>query len=278
MLSDERTETRWAYPERRALAYSRPSGSARKVGRLRLLTEDKFPELYLALSRWTDPQGNQWVRIRLPKRPNGVKGWVRADALGALTVNHRLIDVDKRTLRLRVFDHGKVVMTARVGVGKKGTITPSGRFYVREKFHVKGVPLYGPRAIGTSAYAPTLSDWPGGGVVGLHGTNQPGLIPGRLARLHPPEEPRHHAALPARRARHADQYPQLAPASRVPGRFRPRGLDNRSTPIRCRSTLSASCRGCYIRRAVEEPVWVAGHLGGVRKRSATGVSRAAGTP
>ena len=179
VLSDERTETRWAYPERRALAYSRPSGSARKVGRLRLLTEDKFPELYLALSRWTDPQGNQWVRIRLPKRPNGVKGWVRADALGALTVNHRLIDVNKRTLRLRVFDHGKVVMTARVGVGKKGTITPSGRFYVREKFHVKGVPLYGPRAIGTSAYAPTLSDWPGGGVVGLHGTNQPGLIPGR---------------------------------------------------------------------------------------------------
>ena len=119
------------------------------------------------------------IRIRVPKRPNGVKGWVRSDALGALTVNHRLIDVNKRTLRLRVFDHGKVVMTARIGVGKAGTITPSGHFYVREKFHVKGVPLYGPRAIGTSAYAPTLSDWPGGGVVGLHGTNQPGLIPGR---------------------------------------------------------------------------------------------------
>jgi lipoprotein-anchoring transpeptidase ErfK/SrfK len=179
LLSDESTVTRWAYPERRALAYSRPSGQARTVGRLRLLTEDKFPELYVALSRWTDAQGNPWVRVRLPKRPNGVKGWVRADALGALTVNHRLIDVNKRTLRLRVLDRGKVVMSARVGVGKKGTITPSGRFYVREKFHVKGVPLYGPRAIGTSAYAPTLSDWPGGGVVGLHGTNQPGLIPGR---------------------------------------------------------------------------------------------------
>jgi len=24
-----------------------------------------------------------------------------------------------------------------------------------------------------------LSDWPGGGVVGIHGTNQPQLIPGR---------------------------------------------------------------------------------------------------
>ena len=174
-----------------------------------------------------------------------MKGWVRADALGALTVNHRLIDVNKRTLRLRVFDHGKVVMTARVGVGKAGTITPSGRFYVREKFHVKGVPLYGPRAIGTSAYAPTLSDWPGGGVVGLHGTNEPGLIPGRPShgciRL---QEPRHPAALPPRRARHADPHPQLATAGAAesgacpdPGRYRSPGMDNRSTPGRCRSTL-----------------------------------------
>jgi lipoprotein-anchoring transpeptidase ErfK/SrfK len=45
-----------------------------------------------------------------------------------------------------------------------------------------------------------LSDWPGGGVIGIHGTNEPGLIPGhpshgcvrvpndavrRLARLMP---------------------------------------------------------------------------------------------
>jgi hypothetical protein len=178
-LSDERLETRWAYPQRRALVYARPSGRARKVVRLRLLTEDRFPELYVVLSRWVDPKGNAWLRIRLPMRPNGTKGWVRQDALGSLNVVHKLIDVDKRRLRLTVFDQGRLVMTARIGVGKPGTITPSGHFYVREKFHVHGVPLYGPRAIGTSAYAPTLSDWPGGGVVGLHGTNQPGLIPGR---------------------------------------------------------------------------------------------------
>jgi len=179
-LSDERTESRWAYPERRAAVYTRPSGRSPKAGRLRLLTEDNFPELYIVLSRWVDPtNGNTWLRIRIPKRPNGRTGWVPANALGSLTVNRKMIDVDKRRLRLTVFDRGKVVMTARIGVGKKGTITPSGHFYIREKFHVNGVPLYGPRAIGTSAYAPTLSDWPGGGVVGLHGTNQPGLIPGR---------------------------------------------------------------------------------------------------
>jgi L,D-transpeptidase catalytic domain len=178
-LSDEVLETRWAYPQRRAVVHSRPSGRARTVTRLRLLTEDRFPELYVVLSRWVDPAGNAWLQIRVPRRPNGTKGWVPQDALSSMTVTHKMIDVDKRALRLRVFDHGQVVMTARVGVGKRGTITPSGHFYVREKFHVKGVSLYGPRAIGTSAYAPTLSDWPGGGVVGLHGTNEPGLIPGR---------------------------------------------------------------------------------------------------
>ena len=38
--------------------------------------------------------------------------------------------------------------------------------------------MYGAYALGTSAYA-KVSDWPGGGVVGIHGTDQPQLIPGR---------------------------------------------------------------------------------------------------
>ena len=39
-------------------------------------------------------------------------------------------------------------------------------------------PVYGPYAFGTGAYS-VLSDWPGGGVVGIHGTDRPELIPGR---------------------------------------------------------------------------------------------------
>jgi lipoprotein-anchoring transpeptidase ErfK/SrfK len=178
-LSDERLETRWAYPQRRARVRSRPSGHARTVARLHLLTEDRFPELYVALSRWVDPSGNEWVKVRLPMRPNGRTGWVPRSALADLNVVRKYIDVDKRRLRVTVYDRGRVVLRARVGVGKRGTPTPSGTYYIREKFKVRGVPLYGTHAIGTSAYAPSLSDWPGGGVVGLHGTNQPHLIPGR---------------------------------------------------------------------------------------------------
>jgi lipoprotein-anchoring transpeptidase ErfK/SrfK len=178
-LSDERQETRWAYPIQRSVVRSRPSGQARSVARLRLLTEDNFPEVYLVLARWVDPQGRGWMKVRVPMRPNGRTGWVPQTALTQTTVVRTKLDIDRRRLRATLYDRGKVVFTARIGIGKAATPTPAGRFYIREKFKVRGAPVYGTHAIGTSAYAPTLSDWPGGGVVGLHGTNQPGLIPGR---------------------------------------------------------------------------------------------------
>jgi lipoprotein-anchoring transpeptidase ErfK/SrfK len=42
-------------------------------------------------------------------------------------------------------------------------------------------PVYGPLAFGTSARSPTLTYWPGGGFVGIHGTNQPYLLPGYVS-------------------------------------------------------------------------------------------------
>jgi lipoprotein-anchoring transpeptidase ErfK/SrfK len=36
-------------------------------------------------------------------------------------------------------------------------------------------------AFGTSARSPQATDWPAGGFVGIHGTDQPDLIPGRIS-------------------------------------------------------------------------------------------------
>ncbi|CAB4924492.1 unannotated protein [freshwater metagenome] len=94
-------------------------------------------------------------------------------------MNRFQLVVNRTTLKATLFRSRKRIWSAPVGVGAPGTITPGGRFYVREKFRFRNTPVYGTHAIGTSAYAPTLSDWPGGGVIGIHGTNQPGLIPGR---------------------------------------------------------------------------------------------------
>jgi L,D-transpeptidase catalytic domain len=178
-LSDERLITRWAHIADLQPVFSRPSGDARRVARLRLLTEDGFAEVYLVLAKWASPAGNTWMKVRIPARPNGRTGWVRETALGAMHTVHTQLRVNRRTLRATLYDRGRKRFSAPIGIGKPGTPTPRGHFWIREKFRVKGHTLYGPRAIGTSAYAPTLSDWPGGGVVGLHGTDQPHLIPGR---------------------------------------------------------------------------------------------------
>jgi lipoprotein-anchoring transpeptidase ErfK/SrfK len=59
--------------------------------------------------------------------------------------------------------------------------TPKGDFYVRNKLTRYANPFYGPIAFGTSARSEILTDWPNGGFIGIHGTSQPELIPGRIS-------------------------------------------------------------------------------------------------
>lgn len=178
-LSDERRLSRWANPARLADIRTHHDGHSRKVGRLRFFTEDGFPEVYLLLNEYTDAQARDWVQLRVPKRPNGRTGWVPRDALGPYHVVHTQLIVNRRALTVTLRKNGKRIFRARVGVGKASTRTPKGRFWIREKFRFKNTPVYGTYAMGTAAYAPGLTDWPGGGVIGMHGTNEPQLIPGR---------------------------------------------------------------------------------------------------
>jgi lipoprotein-anchoring transpeptidase ErfK/SrfK len=133
----------------------------------------------MALSSAHTASGETWIKIELPGRPNGHTGWVPRGALGALHVVPGHLLVDRERLRATLYRDGRAVFSAPVGVGKASTITPPGNFYVMEKLRAINGPIYGPFALGTSAYAPTLSEWPGGGIVGIHGTDEPGLIPGR---------------------------------------------------------------------------------------------------
>jgi hypothetical protein len=177
-LSDERTLTRWANPTRQAQVRAQPRPGARVIARLRHFTEDGFPEIYLLLSQHVDEGGTLWIHIRVPGRPNGRTGWVPRDALGSSHLVRTFLLVDRHRLRVTLYRWGQAVFRAPIGVGKRASPTPAGRFWVREKYRVKPGTLYGVRAIGTSAYS-RISDWPRGGVVGLHGTDKPKLVPGR---------------------------------------------------------------------------------------------------
>ena len=178
-LSDELTLTRWAHPNDRAPIRRQPFGQSPAITRLRFLTEDREPELYLALRRYVDVNGEEWIKVRIPMRPNGRTGWVRRGSLGPFhRVTTRLV-INRRRFRATLYRDGRRIWSARVGVGAPRTPTPRGHYYIREKLRaLRGGTIYGPYAFGTSAYS-RLSDWPRGGVVGIHGTNQPRLIPGR---------------------------------------------------------------------------------------------------
>jgi len=177
-LSNERTVTVWGNPLVADPIRSAPRASGRRVATLRLLTEDGRPEVYVVLSRRITASAD-WLRVRVPGRPNGRKGWVRRDSLGPLRSNHRRLVVDRRTLHVKLYNSGRLIFHARVGTGKRKTPTPGGHYWIREKLRFGRSALYGRYALGTSAYAPSLSEWPGGGVIGIHGTSEPELIPGR---------------------------------------------------------------------------------------------------
>jgi hypothetical protein len=176
-LSDERSITRWAHANTLSPIRTAPRTTAHSITRLRLFTEDKRPEVYLVLSAILDVRGEPWLHIRIPRRPNGETGWVPADMLSQLHAVRTHLVISRTTLRATLYKAGQLIWHAAVGVGKAATPTPGGKFYVRELLKGDGK-LYGTWAFGTSAYA-SISDWPNGGVVGVHGTNQPGLIPGR---------------------------------------------------------------------------------------------------
>lgn len=178
-LSDEHTITRSASTNLRAKIRSEPSDSAKAEGRLRYHTEDGPPEVYLLLESRLVADDQVWIKIRIPARPNGQTGWVKREALTPFSLTTKHLVINRKTLRAKLYRSGKLIFSGPVGVGKKSTPTPAGNFYAREKLKaLKGGTIYGPWAIGTSAYS-SISDWPGGGVVGVHGTNQPQLIPGR---------------------------------------------------------------------------------------------------
>ena len=147
---------------------------------LTALTPEGTTNLVLILGD-TSQHGREWVHIRLPVLPNNTTGWVPRAALGGYQFVTTHLVIDLRRLRATLLRDGHRVFTAPVGVGQSQWPTPHGEFYVRDKLTDYASPFYGPVAFGTSARSAVLTDWPNGGFVGIHGTDAPELIPGRVS-------------------------------------------------------------------------------------------------
>jgi L,D-transpeptidase catalytic domain len=144
-------------------------------------TPEGTTNVVLVLGNASRRSGKLWAQVRVPAFPDDARAWVPRSALGGyVPVRTRLV-VNRSRLTATMWRDGRPVFRARVGVGTASTPTPPGEFYVRNRLERYRSPFYGPLAFGTSARSAGVSDWPAGGFVGIHGTNRPDLIPGRVS-------------------------------------------------------------------------------------------------
>lgn len=118
-----------------------------------------------------------WYQVQVPVRPNGTVGYVRAPDVRLYQHEYTIIvSLSERTLT--AFKGDRVILRETVAIGQPKYPTPLGLFFIRElarPSNPKGA--YGPFAFGLSGYSNVLTRFGrGDGQLGVHGTNQPGLL------------------------------------------------------------------------------------------------------
>ena len=180
-LAEEHPTARWSAVLRPVAVRTSPSATAAAARTLDPRTPEGTQNLVLVRGRAVDDDGELWIRIAGPGLPGEQEGWVPRRSLGEYhAVTTRLV-VSLESYTATLLRGGAVVARFPVGVGVAASPTPRGDFYVRNRLTRYSNDFYGPLAFGTSVRSPSVTDWPDGGFVGIHGTNQPELLPGRVS-------------------------------------------------------------------------------------------------
>jgi lipoprotein-anchoring transpeptidase ErfK/SrfK len=156
---------------------SAPDVRASVIARLSDFRPEDYTLRYvLAVGEKTGKKGKKiaWYKITVPGRPNGRTGWVAARQVSIHSVPWQVV-VYRGSRVLQLWKKRELVYTTKVAVGAPGMETPTGLYYVTHRFRPVAEPFLGAYAFETSAYS-KLSDWPGGGIVGLHGWNDPSVF------------------------------------------------------------------------------------------------------
>lgn len=115
--------------------------------------------------------GQQWLKVMLPGRPNGLTGWIAQTGTRALTTGwHIYVNVPGR--RLWIYLNGRLWRTFSADVGNSATPTPTGNFFVQETVIMPSADAGGPYALALSARSDVLHEFNGGpGQIAIHGRN-----------------------------------------------------------------------------------------------------------
>jgi lipoprotein-anchoring transpeptidase ErfK/SrfK len=153
---------------------ARPDRHARAIQLIHQYRSDyRLQEIFAGGSR-VGSDGQTWYRISVPGRPNGRTGWIPAWS-ARLTPTVAKVLVHRRSRRIDLFWHGRRVWRGKIAVGAPGMETPLGLYYATARFVPHADKYLSTFAVETSGYS-KLTEWPGGGVFGIHGTPEPWLL------------------------------------------------------------------------------------------------------
>jgi hypothetical protein len=153
---------------------TRPSPHAPVIKLMHQFRPDFRRQEVFAVSSRVGSNGQPWYRISVPGRPNGRMGWIPAWSV-RLRPTVAKVEVHRRSRRIDLYWHGRRVWRAIIAVGAPGMQTPLGRYYATARFVPHDDPYLAVFAVETSGYS-KLTEWPGGGVFGIHGTTAPWLL------------------------------------------------------------------------------------------------------
>ena len=180
-LDEAAPAARWSVVLEPVEVRSEPSLDARVETTLATQTPEGTQNLVVVRGRAVDDDGRLWIRVEGPGLPGEAAGWVPRAALGRYHAVHTRLVVDLDRLTATLSRAERVLARFPVGIGTEESPTPRGEFYVRSKLTRYANAFYGPLAFATSVRSPFVTDWPDGGFVGIHGTNRPDLLPGRVS-------------------------------------------------------------------------------------------------
>lgn len=146
--------------------YDSPGGDE-PVRSLSNPTHEGVPLLFAVIKE----EGN-WFEVRLPVRPNGSTGWVKASDVRIRKVPNRIV-VSKSEHMLRAYRGDELLLEVPAGIGTARTPTPVGEFYVDISVPFANTGgAYGAHMLSIAGFSEVHFNFGGGiGQLAIHGTN-----------------------------------------------------------------------------------------------------------
>ena len=152
------------------LARSQPGGGT-VLWRISTSTQwGQGPQELMVLADATDDAGHEWLAVRIPVRPNGTVGWIRADRVLLMSTPY-WIDVSLGHRLVSVYRSGKLVRRFEAVVGAPATPTPRGLHAIYDPIRQSSQNGFvGTWALHLTAFSNVLDNYGGGpGRVAIHG-------------------------------------------------------------------------------------------------------------